>query len=63
MRNSTATLVPVDHDVARYPLSVRQRISAIVAAGGTVHRVEEIDPDTFIIDRTLPDRHQEVARA
>jgi hypothetical protein len=62
MRGSTATVVPVDTDVARLPLAVRKRISSIVALGGTVFGVEEIDPDTYVIKRTVPGYKEEVVR-
>jgi hypothetical protein len=63
MRGSTATAEAFDPNVVRLPLAVRKRISNIVSLGGTVHGVEEIDPDTFIIKRTVPGYREEIVKA
>lgn len=63
MRGSTATAQAFDTNVVSLPLAVRKRISNIVALGGVVHGVDEVDPDTFVIRRTVPGYREEIVKA
>lgn len=55
MRASHAEAVPVSR--APYPLAVRKRISNLVALGHRITSVDEVDPDTFIVNY-VPDTAQ-----